>query len=486
MVMKKSLMVLGTASGVGKSTVALALCRYLRDKGLSVAPFKGLNMARHGRSTNTGEVIGQAQYSQAKACGIAPTGLMNPVFLRVGTQGTDLLLNGIYHSTLPAGRASEHTELMRRTACEAYDALSAQYDVIVMEGSGSCAEFNLKDQDVANLFMADYADADIILVADIDRGGVFASVVGTLGLMDEQNRRRVKGVIINRFRGDPARLEEAKQHLEFITGTPVLGIVPYFEPGIEAEDDLGGGQGNTEGILDVAVIHSPNMASLNDIMPLAVTPGIGVRHIRMAAELGSPHLIFLPGLYSSLDDARHVMDSGIGAAILRAYDAGSTIFGICGGLQMLGRRLYNPHNIEGDIPETAGLGLFDYTTTFTSERVVRASVGEALLEGKTFAIAGRETHCGHTDYGDAAPFTTFSEDGSPTGVSDPDRRLYATYVHGIFESRDFTQTLVDSLLRRYCPGERIVVPSYADYLTERYDAIRDTVIGALELSPLGF
>lgn len=483
--MKKSLIVLGTASGVGKSTVALALCRYFYRQGLSVAPFKGLNMARHGSTTKSGAVIGKAQFSQAKACGIEPTGLMNPVFLRVGGDGTNILLNGVYHSTVPAGRTGEHTELLRRTACEAYDELSEQYDIIVMEGSGSCAEFNLKDQDVANLFMADYADADIILVADIERGGAFASVVGTLGLMDDENRRRVKGIIINRFRGEPSRLKAASEHLSFITGTPVLGVVPYFEPGIEAEDDAGKGQVNTAGLLDIAVIHSPNMASLTDIMPLAITPGIGLRHIRLAAEVGNPDVVFLPGLYSSLDDARHVMDTGIGAEILRAYKQGSSVFGICGGLQMMGSRLYNPHKIEGDMPETAGLGLFPYTTTFTSDRIARLSEGKAALGGKILDIAGRESHCGHTDYGDAAVFTTFMEDGSTTGVADEAKRLYATYVHGIFESREFTQSLIDSLLKTHNPGARIDVPNYTEYLNGRYDIICDRVTGALDLSPIG-
>ena len=484
--MKNPIIVLGTASGVGKSTVALALCRYFWEKGLSVAPFKGLNMARHGYSLpDGGGQIGIGQGMQALACGVLPTGLMNPVFLKPQGGNTALFLIGKYHATTQAGRTGDYTEIMRETACAAFDTLRERYEMIVMEGSGSCGEINLKDQDVANLFMADYAKADIILVADIDRGGVFASIVGTLGLMDQDNRSRVKGVIINRFRGDPERFREAAKQLEFITGVPVLGIIPWFDPGITAEDDVGAEIRNTAGLLDIAVVQMPNMSSNTDIMPLMVTPGIGMRHVSLPTEMDTPDLIILPGSYNAMDDNDHIHKTGLHRAIRAAHARGSAVFGICGGLQIMGARLENPERIEGNIPGADGLGFFSYTTIFRKDRIARISSGEAFLQNERFEVTGRENHCGHTDFGDITPFTLYS-DGSPTGVMAPEQWLYATYKHGIFENIEFTQCLVDRLLmRRGMQAGVIQVPDYSTYNEVRFDAIRRHVVGQMDLPRMG-
>ncbi|MDS0220608.1 cobyric acid synthase [Haloarcula sp. S1AR25-5A] len=438
--MAHTLLVAGTASHVGKSTIAAGLCRYLADRGVSVAPFKAQNMSNNARATPGGEV-GVSQYVQARAAGVAPSTDHNPVLLKPRGDGeSQLILDGEAVGHFEArGYYDEHWGDALVAARAAHDRLSRAHDIIVAEGAGSIAEINLHDRDLANVETARFADADVLLVADIERGGVFASLVGTLELVPEDIREQVAGAVITKFRGDRSLLDPGIEEFEDQTGVPVLGVVPYDDPGLPEEDSValppvgewsvvGGDDGvpDTESVT-VAVPRLPRISNFTDLEPLAREPGVRVAYVPPDATLDEFDAVVLPGSKNTVDDLLALTDAGFGDR-LRSFDG--PIIGLCGGYQMLGEAITNAA-IEGtgDADRVEGLGLLPVTTEFseskTVEHVERDLNGVGPLSGASGTVKGYEIHMGDSTLtGEAVrPF-----DGGGAAMDD----VLGTYLHDLF------------------------------------------------------
>ena len=403
----RTLMIQGTASSVGKSILVAALCRIFRQDGYRVAPFKAQNMALNSFVTAEGGEIGRAQAVQAEAAGIAPTVDMNPVLLKpTADTGCQVIVLGKVARTISASDYYRYTPSLLETIAGSLSRLRSAYDIVVIEGAGSPAEINLKDREIVNMRVARMSGTPVLLVGDIDRGGVFASLVGTLELLDEDERRYVKGLIINKFRGDLELLQPGLEFLEKRTGKPVLGVVPYFRDIRIAQEDsvyLDERVENTASHdLDIAVIRLPHISNYDDFDPLEEA-GCLVRYVAQRFELGNPHLIILPGTKSTVTDLQYLRQSGLASSILIKAKAGTPVVGICGGYQMLGQKILDPQGVESAEAEVSGLGLLDVVTTFAPEkstRQVRARVLSdlGLLSGtKGQELEGYEIHMGQTD-----------------------------------------------------------------------------------------
>ncbi|WP_294376505.1 cobyric acid synthase, partial [uncultured Clostridium sp.] len=335
---KKSIMFLGTASSVGKSTLAAALCRTLKNKGFDVAPFKALNISLNSFVTKDGLEMGRAQVVQAEACKIEPDALMNPVLVKPSGGYNQVIVDGKVYCNIESCKYKELNKKLKQRVKSSYDKLAKKHDIIVLEGSGSCAEINLKSTDIANMAMAEISDSPVILVADIDRGGVFASIVGTLQLLSEKDRKRVKGVIINKFRGNKAMFEEGKKQLEEMIKIPVLGVMPYKKFDIEDEDSMTEKIKNEEeeGKLDIAVIRLSHMSNFTDFSMLDRVIGVNVRYVKEPDQLKNPDVIIIPGTKNTIEDLRELKENKLFNKIKEAKESGIPIMGICGGYQMLG------------------------------------------------------------------------------------------------------------------------------------------------------
>jgi adenosylcobyric acid synthase len=449
-------MVQGTASSVGKSVVATALCRVLRDEGMRVAPFKAQNMSLNAAVTPAGEEIGRAQAVQADAAGVPARAIMNPILLKPESDGhSQLVVLGRARGTVAARDYWREREDLWPIVTGALRELRREFDVIVIEGAGSAAEMNLRRTDVANMRLARAARASVLLVADIERGGVFAQVHGTLSLLPGSERALVRGVLVNKFRGDPALFESGITTLRRLSGVPVLGVLPYVEDlGIPPEDSLSLDDAPRPGALDVAVIRYPHVSNFDDFAPLAAA-GAGVRYVRGPAELGVPDLLVLPGSKTTIADLEWLRERGLGAQLLRLFDAGVPIIGICGGFQMLGEELADPAGVEGVPRRVRGLGLLPVRTVFTSAKRtvpvhgrVRAGGLFASLAGTAFD--GYELHVGDTDRNGCMPFAELDGAGGPSadGAVSADGRVIGTYVHGLFARAELRDELLATLARR--------------------------------------
>lgn len=441
-------MIQGTSSDVGKSMLATALCRHFSNAGFRVAPFKSQNMALNSFVTTSGGEIGRAQGVQAEAARVDATTDMNPILLKPKhDMMSEIIVHGKHHLDMTA-RDYRHkfVDEALPIAEAAIQRLQEQYDVIVLEGAGSPAEINLKARDIANMKMAHAADADVLLVADIDRGGVFASIVGTLALLDDDERARVKGIIINKFRGMKELLDDGLVWLEDYTGIPVLGVVPYMNVQIEAEDSLALSAlrfkkpKRDEFAIDVAVIQLPRISNFTDIDPLMDEPGVGVRFVKNTADFGKPDVVILPGTKSTIDDLRWLRETDLDACVLQHARQSKPVIGICGGYQMLGEQLLDPHAIEGDGQDELGLALLPITTTFVGEkRTVQMS---GTRYGTEDILTGYEIHLGRTERtADCAPFLLLDNGRTDGAVCE---HVLGTYFHGIFHNRAFTRELVNT------------------------------------------
>jgi len=462
--MTKALMVQGTGSDVGKSVLVCGLCRLLHRAGVRVAPFKSQNMALNSYVTADGLEMGRAQVSQAEAARIAPRVEMNPILLKPsGDVGSQVVVMG-----KPIGHMKAmdyHTrklELLGHVQ-QAYDRLAAEFDVIVIEGAGSPAEINLRESDIVNMRMAQLADAPVLLVADIDRGGAFAWVAGTLQLLTADERARVKGVVINKFRGDVEILKPGLRMLEDITHVPVLGVVPYFRDiRIDAEDSVCiervretavGGQ------IDIAVIRLPRISNFTDFDALAAEPGVQVRYVLDAAQFGKPDLVVIPGTKNTCGDLGWLRQTGVADAVLKHAADGGRVIGICGGFQMLGQEICDPEHVESEVSPVAGLGLLPVHTTFLADKTTHQveacvpdsvpAVFRALAEGGV--TRGYEIHMGVTELeADGSPLLTITKRSDvavdePDGAISPDGRIWGTYLHGIFDNDELRFRLVNAL-----------------------------------------
>jgi adenosylcobyric acid synthase len=520
-------MVQGTASGVGKSTLVAALCRLLRRQGLRVAPFKAQNMSNNAAVAVDGGEIGRAQAAQAEAAGVPPSVDMNPILLKPeGDARSQVVVRGRVWRRLSAREYHAARPQLAGVVAESLARLRASYDVVVIEGAGSPVEVNLRASDLVNMAVAALADAPVLLVADIDRGGVFAALVGTLELLEPADRARVLGFVVNRFRGDRALLAPGLEFLQQRTGRPVFGVVPYLHDlRLPAEDslDLDGRSPRAAAAIEVAVLRLPRMANFDDFGPLEAEPGVRLRYVARPHDLGVPDLAVIPGTKSTVADLAWLRTSGLGTALLRLAAAGTPVLGICGGYQMLGTRLADPHGVEGVIGEAPGLGLLDVETVFTADKTTRQVTGHAAACAGFFGcgaglpLAGYEIHMGRTT-DSAAPFAHFTSDahapanfddvglgpappfppgegrdsaglnmarsrggeGSTDGAVSPDGLIAGTYLHGLFHNVDVRRALLSALAARrgvtWTPGSQGAV--------DPFDCLADAVAAHVDLERL--
>lgn len=499
-----AIMLQGTASDVGKSVVTTALCRIFKQDGLRVAPFKSQNMALNSYVTPDGKEIGRAQGVQAEACGIAATTDMNPVLIKpTGDMQSQIVVHGKPFRHMSAmNYRKEFLPEARALVTESVERLKSAYDVVVMEGAGSPAEINLKHNDIVNMNMAAWADAPVILVADIDRGGVFAFIVGTLELLEPDERARVKGFIINKFRGDLSLLKPGLDWLEERTGIPVLGVLPYVHNlDIEAEDSvvldqLQKGQSSPDADLDIAVIRYPRISNFTDLDPLAAEADVRVRYVSQVSELGSPDAIILPGTKSTLDDLAFLRDTGIAAAVDEQVQRGAKLVGICGGYQMLGEQLSDPDGAEAEPgARVKGLGYLPMETVFYPEKKTERVQGEVVLDHDwlgggsltdSVSIEGYEIHMGRSMLqGEAAVGPLFKLQGLGEvfhdGYASSDGTAWGTYVHGIFHNDTFRRAWLNGL--RVGKG-LLPIESQLDVKTEReaaFDRLADVTRAHLKM-----
>lgn len=436
-------MIQGTSSDVGKSVICTALCRIFANDGYRVAPFKSQNMALNSYITKDGGEIGRAQGVQAEAAKVDATTDMNPILLKPkGDMISEIILHGKHFANMDAMSYRENfVEEVMPEVRAAIARLGESYDVLVVEGAGSPAEINLKSRDIANMRMAHETDAAVILVADIERGGVFASLVGTLMLLDDAERARVKGIIINKFRGMKELLTSGVDWLEDYTGIPVLGVIPYIDVQIEAEDSMALSSLRLkkplqhEFEIDVAVIRFPRISNFTDLDPLFEEPGVGVRFVTSLKDLKAPDVIILPGTKNTVDDFLWLQQTGLVQGILKLANENVQIVGICGGYQMLGETIYDEQGIEGAAGGTyLALGLLPIETTFIDEKQT------IVVKGKSCTghdIEGYEIHLGRSST--TKPVQSFIQfdNGKTDGVFT--KQIIGTYVHGIFQNRAFTR-----------------------------------------------
>lgn len=481
--MAKAIMVQGTMSNAGKSYLAAALCRIFHQDGYRVAPFKSQNMALNSFITEEGLEMGRAQVMQAEAAGIKPSVLMNPILLKpTNDTGSQVIVNGEVLGNLSAREYYKRKKEMIPHIMQAYRQLDEQYDIIVLEGAGSPAEINLKQDDIVNMGMAKLAKAPVLLVGDIDRGGVFASLAGTLMLLEPQEREMVKGLVINKFRGDVEILRPGLSMLEDKTHLPVLGVVPYLRVDIEDEDSLSERLEKKDAVrpLDIAVIRLPHISNFTDFMVLEQHPLMDVRYVQNTRELGAPDLVILPGTKNTVEDLLWLRQSGLEAVILKLAAKETPVLGVCGGYQMLGETLHDPDGSESGRPQTLrGLNLLPTETTFCAEKHRAQVTGEVIAAPFTGAmLTGYEIHTGNTIVR-GEPFCTHA-DGTKEGCTN--QNVFGTYLHGLFDSGELTEKLAEYLCARKGIDPAAAVPvSMEEYRREQLDILADGVRNSLDM-----
>lgn len=483
-------MLAGTGSDVGKSVLAAALCRIFRQDGYHPAPFKAQNMALNSYVTPDGGEMGRAQAVQAEAAGIACHTDMNPLLLKPQSDHTSqVVLHGrplgnrhAYDLWRGKGCGDERLEraALRREVEAAFDRLAQRYNPIVMEGAGSISELNLRDHDLVNMPMARHADADVLLVGDIDRGGVFASVYGSIMLQEPADRQRIKGIIINKFRGDLRLFDDGRRMLEDICKVPVLGVVPYFHDiHVEEEDSVELAQKArraAEGKVNVAVVLLRHLSNFTDFDVLERDPRIHLFYTNNTDDLLQSDLIILPGSKATLDDLRELRRNGVAQAIVRAHRKGCSVLGICGGYQMMGMEVCDPLHVEGDIERLPGLGLLPVTTTLSREKKTRQVTFGSGMQGY-------EIHCGETRPWNETriqPVVTL-DDGQPDGCW-VDERLMGTYIHGILDNQAFVDRLLHPFAHRM---DKAAEPfDYQAFKQQQYDRLADHVRRHIDMERL--
>ena len=428
-----TLMVQGTTSDAGKTTIVAALCRILKQEGVKVVPFKPQNMALNSAVTSDGGEIGRAQALQAIAAGILPHTDMNPVLLKPSSNvGAQVVIHGKVRAEMNARDYHQYKTVAMGAVLESYARLQAQYDAIVVEGAGSPAEINLRDRDIANMGFAEAVDCPVILVADIDRGGVFAHLVGTLSCLSSSERARVIGFVINRFRGDIALLEPGLDWLEAQTGKPVLAVLPYLQGlFLDAEDAVQAMQAS-RGAFKIVVPSFPRMSNHTDFDALRVHPDVDLHFVRQGEAIPPSDLIVIPGSKNTRADLAWLEANGWRTHIARHLRYGGKVIGICGGFQMLGMRVDDPDGVEGPAGSSAGLGLFDMHTTLTGEKRLAQVSGQCAFAADA-GVTGYEIHMG-VSTGAALDVPAFVIDGRGEGARSLDEALLGSYLHGMFDA----------------------------------------------------
>ncbi len=491
--MAKKIMIQGTMSNSGKSFLAAALCRIFKQDGYRVAPFKSQNMALNSYITKDGLEIGRAQAMQAEAAGIAPTVDMNPILLKPTSQmGSQVIVNGEVFGNLRAmdyyRRKTEFIPAVR----EAFERLESQFDAIVLEGAGSPAEINLRDNDIVNMGMAKIANAPVLLVGDIDRGGVFASLYGTVSLLEPEERARIKGLVINKFRGDVKILEPGLRMIEERLHIPVVGVIPMEQIDLDDEDSLSDRLVRTEVQegLDVAVIHLPHISNFTDFNALEHYDGVSLRYVDRAAQLGRPDLILLPGTKNTMADLKWLRESGLEAMIQRLVEEQKIpVIGICGGYQMLGERLSDPEGVEGEPGSTMrGMGLLAAETIFAAEKTRTQTEGTVLAAAGYYgkvtgqSVTGYEIHMGETfqTQKNITPAIRLA-DGRMDGFVRSDGLVFGSYLHGLFDNLEFTGAILTRLAEKKGISLTAKAQSMEEYKESQYDKLADLVRRSLDM-----
>ena len=480
--MAKVIMVQGTMSNAGKSLIVAGLCRIFKQDGYRVAPFKSQNMALNSFITKEGLEMGRAQVMQAEAAGVEPVAAMNPILLKPTTHvGSQVIVNGEVLGNMSARDYFAYKKQLIPEIKKAFRELERDNDIIVIEGAGSPAEINLRENDIVNMGLAELLDAPVLLVGDIDRGGVFAQLLGTLMLLEEPEKERVKGLIINKFRGDVEILRPGLTMLEEKTCLPVVGVVPYLKVDIEDEDSLSTRleQKSTVKPLDIAVVRLPHISNFTDFIPLEQHPLLSVRYVQTARELGAPDLVILPGTKNTVGDLLWLRQSGLEAALLKLAAGGTPVLGVCGGYQMLGQTLDDSQGTESGRSQTLrGLGLLPTQTIFTADKRRAQIEASAAAPFAGAALTGYEIHTGRTAV-QGAPFCTHA-DGTSEGCVQG--TVFGTYLHGLFDSGELTERLAAYLCARkgIAPEAAAPIPMAA-YREQQFDLLADGVRRALDM-----
>ncbi len=526
--MAKSIMIQGTMSNAGKSLLAAGLCRIFHQAGYRTAPFKSQNMALNSFITEDGLEMGRAQVVQAEAAGTKPRVDMNPILLKPTTEvGSQVIVGGIHRGNMKAGEYFAYKKSLVPEILAAYRRLEAEYDVIVIEGAGSPAEINLKEGDIVNMGLAAMVDAPVLLAGDIDRGGVFAQLYGTAALLAPEERARIKGLIINKFRGDKALLEPGIRQIEDLCRIPVLGVVPYLDVDLEDEDSLSGklfngrvGEGpllegqsagsKERGMVDIAVIRFPRISNFTDFDVFSRLAGVTVRYVSAPRELGNPDMVVLPGTKNTIDDLLWMRQSGLEAMVLKLADRQVPVWGICGGYQMLGEEICDEEGVEsGSCRSVRGMGLLPLVTEFSEEKVRTQTEGAfGELDGCLGALSGMrlsgyEIHMGRTwisGSGQAADTARLRPDRQEPEICRPmvytaplgEKRflaegwnrgnVYGAYVHGIFDEPGIGEALARALAaRKGLDWEPEACMDYKAYREQQYDRLAQALRENLDM-----
>lgn len=487
--MAKSIMIQGTMSNAGKSLIVAGLCRIFKQDGYRVAPFKSQNMALNSYITEEGLEMGRAQVMQAEAAGVRPVVEMNPILLKPTNDiGSQVIVNGEVLGDMSAKDYFSYKKELIPEIKRAYAKLEQQADIIVIEGAGSPAEINLKENDIVNMGLAELVDAPVLIVGDIDRGGVFAQLLGTLLLLEEQEKARVKGFIINKFRGDVSILEPGIRMLEEKGGIPVTGVVPYMQITLEDEDSLTTRfEKKKEALIDIAVVRFPRISNFTDFMVFEQYEGVSMRYIKRAEELHEPDMIILPGSKNTMGDLKWMRENGLEAAIKKKVGR-TPIFGICGGYQMLGEKICDPHSVE-EGGSLRGMELLPIETELAEEKIrtrVQGHIGmitgdlEALSQKE---VSGYEIHMGRSKKTERGQEFCQIENGKSDGTFK--NNVYGTYVHGIFDEGDIAAEIVKALgIKKGISMEHLSSMDYQAFKEREYDKLADTLRKYLDMDAI--
>ncbi|MBR4579617.1 MAG: cobyric acid synthase [Lachnospiraceae bacterium] len=493
--MAKVIMVQGTMSGAGKSFIVAGLLRIFKQDGYRVAPFKSQNMALNSYITEEGLEMGRAQVMQAEAAGIRPEVCMNPILLKpTDNVGSQVIVNGEVVGNMSATEYFSYKKSLVPEIEKAFRKLSDEVDIIVIEGAGSPAEINLKENDIVNMGMAEIANSNVLLVGDIDRGGVFAQLLGTMMLLEEDEKKRVTGLIINKFRGDKSLLDSGIEMLEEKSGVKVCGVLPYMDVRIEDEDSLSERLSNSKfsdgKMIDIVIIRFPKISNFTDFNVFEEDPRVSVRYVTDERELGKPDLIILPGSKNTISDLKWLRSSGLENAILQLNVSEDVpIFGICGGFQMLGTRIEDPDCVESG-GEIQGLGLLPVSTVLKKEKTRAQKEGVINPVGGIFeslsgcSFEGYEIHMGETAVMGSGTVTS-AVMGSGTFAGAGTGNVYGTYVHGIFDRKETASAILEALAKRKgLSGFEASLLNYREYKEREYDRMADVLRQYLDMEAI--
>lgn len=499
---KNSIMVQGTGSSVGKSIMVAGLCRVLMQDGHKVAPFKSQNMALNSFITEEGHEMGRAQVVQAEAAGIRPHVNMNPVLLKPSAEKkAQVIVMGKVLKNMSAVEYHDYKLELKEIVKEAYSDLSDANDFVVIEGAGSPAEINLRDKDIVNMGMAEISDSPVIIVGDIDRGGVFASLYGTVMLLTEEERKRVKGVIINKFRGDVEILKPGLKMLEDLIHMPVLGVVPYVDVKIEDEDSLAdrfSKDFNGNKTINIEVLYLPHVSNFTDFNALETQEDVNVRYVMRGESISDPDVLIIPGSKNTIEDLVYLRNSGLEKDILRFARKGKRIVGICGGYQILGEKISDPMFTESSVEDVNGLALLEVETIFEEEKMTTQVSARTMnfemdltSEFKSTPVTGYEIHMGKTELKEGAkPFVKIEKRLDETvdtydGCINENGNIFGTYLHGIFDDMNFTRSFLNSIRReKGLDSIESQVSSFEEFKNQEYDKLAEHLRKHLDMEKI--